>query len=163
MDIKRGLGEAPPLSFRSTGLYFAGSGAVGVTEDPAVQKRPQVLVVDDEEEMLLVIRETLEGCGYKVDTVTNCRDALSQIRNTAYELVILDLLLPDMNGFVLSQELIRVRPKLKDRILFISAVLFGQSTVDHLKAMGAGFLSKPFETTSLVQVVNQISGLSPAA
>ena len=135
----------------------------GFPEDPAMQKIPHVLVVDDEEELLQVIRETLEGCGYRVDTVTNCRDALSQIRTTAYELVILDLLLPDMNGFVLSQELVRVRPKLKDRILFISAVLFGQNTVDHLKAMGAGFLSKPFETTSLVQVVNQISGLSPAA
>ena len=128
-----------------------------------MEKIHQVLVVDDEAEMLQLIRETLEGCGYRVDTVTNCRDALSQVRNSAYELVILDLLLPDMNGFVLSQELVRVRPRLKDRILFISAVLFGQNTVDHLKAMGAGFLSKPFETDSLVQVVNRISGLSPAA
>jgi len=128
-----------------------------------MEKRPHVLVVDDETQMLAIIRETLEGCGYRVDTVTNCRDALSQVRNIPYELVILDLLLPDMNGFVLSQEIVRVRPKLKDRILFISAVLFGQHTVDHLKAMGAGFLSKPFETDSLVQVVNRISGLSPAA
>jgi len=140
-----------------------GLAAFGISEEPAMEKKPQVLVVDDEEQMLQVIRDTLEGCGYQVDTVTNCRDALSQVRSSAYELVILDLLLPDMNGFVLSQELVRVRPKLKDRILFISAVLFGQNTVDHLNAMGAGFLSKPFETTSLVQVVNRISGLSPAA
>jgi two-component system phosphate regulon response regulator OmpR len=128
-----------------------------------MEKSPHVLVVDDEAQMLEIIREALEGCGYRVDTVSNCRDALAQVRSIPYELVILDLLLPDMNGFVLSQELVRVRPRLKDRILFISAVLFGQHTVEHLKAMGAGFLSKPFETDSLVQVVNRISGLSPAA
>jgi DNA-binding response OmpR family regulator len=128
-----------------------------------MEKQLPVLVVDDEEPILQVIREALEGYGYQVDTVTNCRDALTQVRRTAYELVILDLLLPDMNGFVLSQEISRVRPKLKDRILFISAVLFGQNTVDHLNAMGAGFLPKPFETHSLVQAVNRISGLSPSA
>ena len=126
-------------------------------------KELQVLVVDDEEPILQVIRETLEGCGYRVDTVTNCRDALSQIRSASYDLVILDLLLPDMNGFVLSQEIGRIRPRLKDRILFISAVLFGQNTVEHLGALGAGFISKPFETTSLVQAVNRISGTSPSA
>ena len=128
-----------------------------------MEKALQVLVVDDEEPMLQIIREALEGYGYRVDTVTNCRDALAQVRNESYELVILDLLLPDMNGFVLSQEITRVRPRLKDRILFISAVLFGRNTVDHLSAMGAGFLSKPFETNSLIQAVNRISGLNPSA
>ena len=126
-------------------------------------KQLQVLVVDDEAPLLQVIREALEECGYRVDTATNCRDALSQVRSTSYELVIMDLLLPDMNGFVLSQEIGRIRPRLKDRILFISAVLFGQNTVDHLSALGAGFISKPFETHSLVQVVNRISGISPTA
>jgi len=123
-----------------------------------MSRKHPILVVDDEEPMLQVIREALEGCGYSVDTVSNCRDALSSVRNTPYELVILDLLLPDMNGFVLSQEISRIRPRLKERILFISAVLFGQNTVDHLNAMGAGFLPKPFETTSLVDAVNRISG-----
>ena len=127
-----------------------------------MNRKNQVLVVDDEEPMLQVIREALEGCGYAVDTVSNCRDALSSVRSNPYELVILDLLLPDMNGFVLSQEISRIRPRLKERILFISAVLFGQNTVDHLNAMGAGFLPKPFDTTSLVQAVNRISGADSA-
>jgi DNA-binding response OmpR family regulator len=127
-----------------------------------MNRKNQVLVVDDEEPMLQVIREALESCGYAVDTVSNCRDALSSVRNTPYELVILDLLLPDMNGFVLSQEISRIRPRLKERILFISAVLFGQNTVDHLNAMGAGFLPKPFDTSSLVQAVNRISGSASA-
>jgi len=122
-----------------------------------MNRKVQVLVVDDEEPILDLIRETLPSSSYRVDVVTNCRDALSRVKSTPYDLVILDLLLPDMNGFVLSQEISRLRPRLKDRILFISAVLFGKNTVEHLSSMGAGFLPKPFETTSLIEAVEKIS------
>jgi len=122
-----------------------------------MDRKVQVLVVDDEEPILDLIRETLPPLSYRVDVVTNCRDALSRIKSIPYDLVILDLLLPDMNGFVLSQEISRLRPRLKDRILFISAVLFGKNTVEHLSSMGAGFLPKPFETTSLLEAVEKIS------
>ena len=86
-----------------------------------MENRPQVLVVDDEEPILDLIRETLENSGYRVDTATNSRDALSKVEESSYDLAILDLLLPDMNGFVLSQEIARVAPRLRNRILFISA------------------------------------------
>ena len=122
-----------------------------------MDRKGQVLVVDDEEPILQLVRDTLEQTGYSVDTATNCRDALARIKSTGYDMVILDLLLPDMNGFVLSQEITRLRPKLKDRILFISAVLFGKNTVDHLSSMGAGFLPKPFEMDSLLEAVEKIS------
>jgi len=122
-----------------------------------MDRKVQVLVVDDEEPILELVRESLPPSGYRVDVVTNCRDALSQVKNVPYDLVILDLLLPDMNGFVLSQEISRLRPRLKERILFISAVLFGKNTVEHLSSMGAGFLPKPFETDSLIEAVERIS------
>lgn len=122
-----------------------------------MDRKVQVLAVDDEEPILDLIRETLPSSSYRVDAVTNCRDALSRIKSIPYDLVILDLLLPDMNGFVLSQEISRLRPRLKDRILFISAVLFGKNTVEHLSSMGAGFLPKPFETGSLLEAVEKIS------
>src|SRR5213594_215226 len=128
-----------------------------------MDRKAQILVVDDEEKILDLIRETLETSGYRVDTVTNCRDALSKVKSAPYDLVILDLLLPDMNGFVLSQEIGRIKPKLRERILFISAVLFGQNTVDHLSSMGAGFLPKPFEVHSLLQAVQKISGEAHSA
>ena len=127
-----------------------------------MDRKGQVLVVDDEEPILSLVRDTLEGSGYRVDTASNCRDALARIKGCPYDLVILDLLLPDMNGFVLSQEISRVRPKLKDRILFISAVLFGKNTVEHLSSLGAGFLPKPFEIESLIAAVDRISR-QPAA
>lgn len=117
----------------------------------------RILLVDDDATILDLVRETLEGCGYTIDTATNSQEALTQVRSGAYSMIILDLLLPDMNGFILAQEIKRICPHLADRILFISGILFGQSTVDHLGSIGAGFLSKPFQLESLIEAVDKIA------
>ncbi len=117
----------------------------------------KILLVDDEATVLDLVRETLEGCGYLVDTAINSQEALTRVRGGAYSVVILDLLLPDMNGFILAQEIKRLAPTLADKILFISGILFGQSTVEHLGSIGAGFLSKPFQLDSLIQAVDKIA------
>jgi DNA-binding response OmpR family regulator len=117
----------------------------------------RILLVDDESSVLDLVRTTLETCGYQVDTAGTSQDAMEKVRSDTYSMVILDLLLPDMNGFLLSQEIRRLRPELGNRILFISGILFGQSTVDHLGSVGAGFLSKPFQLESLIDAVDKIA------
>ncbi len=123
----------------------------------------RILLVDDEEPVLEMVRTTLEGCGYTVDTANNSQDTLVKVRNQDYAMIILDLLLPDMNGFILCQEIKRIRPALADRVLFISGILFGQSTVEQLGSLGAGFLSKPFRIESLIEAVDRITNRRAAS
>ena len=118
----------------------------------------RILLVDDEVSVLELIRTTLETCGYVIDTAATSQEAMEKVRNNEYGMVILDLLLPDMNGFLLSQEIRRLRPSLGNRILFISGILFGQSTIEQLGSVGAGFLSKPFQLRALIEAVDRISG-----
>ncbi len=117
----------------------------------------KILLVDDDPTVLDLVRETLEGCGYAIDTATNSQEALSKVKAGGFKMIIVDLLLPDMNGFILSQEIKRVNPTLAAKILFISGILFGQSTVEHLGSVGAGFLSKPFQIDSLIEAVDKIA------
>ena len=117
----------------------------------------RILLVDDEAGVLDLVRTTLETCGYTIDTAASSQEAMAKVRANEYTMVILDLLLPDMNGFLLSQEIRRVRPGLGNRILFISGILFGQSTVEQLGTIGAGFLSKPFQLRALIEAVDKIS------
>jgi DNA-binding response OmpR family regulator len=117
----------------------------------------RILLVDDEASVLDLVRTTLETCGHLIDTAASSQEAMEKVRRNDYSMVILDLLLPDMNGFLLSQEIRRVRPELGNRILFISGILFGQSTIDHLGTIGAGFLSKPFQLKALIEAVDRIS------
>ena len=122
----------------------------------------RILLVDDETSVLDLVRTTLETCGHVIDTAASSQEAMEKVRRNDYAMVILDLLLPDMNGFLLSQEIRRVRPDLGNRILFISGILFGQSTIDHLGTIGAGFLSKPFQLQALIDAVDRISQLRAA-
>jgi CheY-like chemotaxis protein len=123
----------------------------------------KILLVDDDPAVLDLVRETLEGCGYTIDTATNSHEAIQRVKSGAYSMIILDLLLPDMNGFILAQEIKRLSPSLSERILFISGILFGQSTVDHLGSIGAGFLSKPFQLESLIEAVDRIANRRAAS
>ena len=75
----------------------------------------RILLVDDEAGVLDLVRTTLETCGYVIDTAASSQEAMVKVRANEYTMVILDLLLPDMNGFLLSQEIRRVRPGLGNR------------------------------------------------
>jgi len=123
----------------------------------------RILLVDDEVSVLELIRTTLETCGYVIDTAASSQEAMEKVRHNEYGMIILDLLLPDMNGFLLSQEIRRLRPSLGNRILFIPGILFGQRTIEQLGSVGAGFLSKPFQLRALIEAVDRISGGRPTA
>jgi len=64
--------------------------------DPRAQKR--VLLVEDDEGVLLLLSEILEGCGYRVLPFFNPIDALAEVRHAPPDLIILDWYLPFMNG-----------------------------------------------------------------
>ena len=122
----------------------------------------RILLVDDEQSVLDLVRDTLEGCGYSIETASTSQEALEMVRARTYGMIILDLLLPDMNGYLLAQEIRRACPSVGNRILFISGILFGQSAMDHIGSIGAGFLSKPFQIDSLIDAVDRIAR-QPAA
>jgi CheY-like chemotaxis protein len=72
--------------------------------------RPTVLVVDDEESAREMLRRTLQNEGWQVATVANGRQALETIRSGVPQLILLDLLMPEMDGFEFLQVL-RERPE----------------------------------------------------
>ena len=122
----------------------------------------KILLVDDEKTVLELVRDTLEGCGYIIETATNSREALDRVRNSTYGMIILDVLLPDMNGFLLAQQIRRACPSVGNRILFISGILFGRSSMEDIGSIGAGLLSKPFQINSLIEAVDRIARQRPA-
>ena len=64
-----------------------------------MNSRPRVLVVDDDEDIRLLLRELLERAGYTVDEADTGRAALRHLFSNAPALVILDVTMPDMDGY----------------------------------------------------------------
>jgi CheY-like chemotaxis protein len=123
--------------------------------------RPQILVVDDDPDILEALSEILEAEGYEVDRARHGREALARIEQRRPDLILLDLMMPVMDGWEFSQVL-RQRSDWDD----IPVVVLSADRQAGAKArvVGArGFLAKPFELTELLRVVGDTVPASPPA
>jgi DNA-binding response OmpR family regulator len=92
-------------------------------------KEKYILIVDDDEDFTNLYETFLKFDGYEVDAFTDPTDALYSFRKDVYDLVLLDLKMPKMNGVELSQELQNIDPNLFYR--FITAA--SKEYIDNLK------------------------------
>jgi DNA-binding response OmpR family regulator len=97
-------------------------------------KGKNILIVDDDEDLTSLYQTFLKFDGYKVDAFIDPVDALSSFRKDVYDLVLLDLKMPKMNGVKLSQELQNIDPNLSFR--FITAA--SKKYVENLKIENPG-------------------------
>jgi DNA-binding response OmpR family regulator len=103
----------------------------------------RVLLVEDEMNLARGIRENLEAEGYSVEVVGDGRVALDRIRSQEYGLVILDVMLPGMDGFTVCQT---ARREGRDTpVLFLSAKGGGSDRIRGLEVGGDDYLPKPFQ------------------
>ncbi len=113
-----------------------------------------VLVVDDLFENLLILKKMLEKCGYTPITASSARDALDMMKIKLPELILLDVYMPEMDGFELC-EILKSDVNTKDiPIVFISA---GMSNEDKVKGFSMGavdFINKPFALEEVSLRVN---------
>ena len=86
------------------------------------------MIIDDDEDIINLFQTFLEYDGYKVDAFTDPIDALYSFRKNVYDLVLLDLKMPKMNGIILSQKLKNIDPALL--FCFITA---NKEYIEHLK------------------------------
>jgi len=119
----------------------------------------RILIVDDNADLALVLASSLANEGYAVEVAANGRDAIVKQRASPAEVVLLDLFMPDMDGF---ETLEAIRKEFADtRILMMS----GSAKEHYLRAanlVGAdATLQKPFETAALLAKLRSIQqGLS---
>lgn len=107
----------------------------------------KILIVEDEQDMLQNIQESLEKESYIVETATNFTDASEKIGVYNYDCILLDIGLPDGNGLDLLKEI--KKKELQDSVIIVSAK---NSLDDKLKGLDFGaddYLSKPFHMAEL--------------
>lgn len=108
----------------------------------------KILLVEDEESLLDIIKLNLELEGYDVTSVSNGRIALHEIRSNRFDLIVLDVMLPEMDGFSICQAV-----RLDNNpvpILFLTAKNSSEDRVFGLKIGGDDYLSKPFNLEELL-------------
>lgn len=118
-----------------------------------MNKKPQILIVDDSENMLEIIRRNLSAKGYVAYTVTNVMDAISFLEKTAIELVITDLKMPNVSGL----ELVRhVKETYKNtEVLVITGHPSIENAIKSVKLGADEYLIKSFTNDELFDSVSR--------
>ena len=118
-------------------------------------KGKNILIIDDDEDINNLFKLFLEYDGYKVDAFTDPIDALYSFRRNVYDLVLLDLKMPKMNGMVLYEKLQNIDPYLL--FCFITA---NKEYIEHLKKSIADInkivIYKPILLSELRSKVNSL-------
>ncbi len=112
-----------------------------------------ILIVDDDVDVLDRLRRVLENRGFSVITAKSGAEGISRAIETKPELVLLDLVLPDMHGLEVLEELRRLSPKSK--VVIISAFAGVSDAVRAIKLGASDILVKPFHIEELVSTVKR--------
>jgi DNA-binding NtrC family response regulator len=113
----------------------------------------RILVVDDEPAICHLLRQTLIEEEYQVETATSTEEALKELESTPFDLAIVDLLLPGLNGLVLAEAIRMLDPHTP--VILITA--YGTPSFESITSHPAiaHYLHKPFNTDRLIELIQQ--------
>ena len=115
----------------------------------------RVLVVEDEPAISDVCRRVLISEGFEVDIAVNGMVAQDMIEEKQYDLCLIDMRTPSMNGKELYQWLEEKHPRLVSRVIFTSGDVMAEDTQSFLEQAARPFLPKPFAPDELKAIVKE--------
>ncbi len=125
--------------------------AVGAISNSAAPFAPRpsvtgkwVLIIDDEERILDLGRELLEGDGYAVETVASGEKALAALGRRRFDVIVCDWKMPGLSGMQLYDHLAATEPATAQRMIFMSGDVVNEGFEDFLRRHGRTCLTKPF-------------------
>jgi DNA-binding response OmpR family regulator len=116
--------------------------------------KPVILLIDDEENLRRTLALILEREGYDVDTAATVKEARQRVETASYDLVFLDLKLPDANGLTLLPELRSQFPYMP--VLILTAHDKLESAIEAVRNGASDYLLKPIDPQVLIQRVKDI-------
>jgi two-component system, OmpR family, phosphate regulon sensor histidine kinase PhoR len=112
-------------------------------------KKPHILIIDDEKGLRLGTKRLLESEGYTADAVECGEKGLELVRQTEFDLAIIDLKMPDMDGIEVLKEIKKIQP---NTVCFIATAYASYETAIESTKLGAySYIPKPFTPEELLQ------------
>ena len=121
-----------------------------------MEKSVSVLIVDDEPSVAKTVNFILEAEGFETQVVFSGEECLKLIEEKSFDLVLLDIMMPKMNGWQVFDEIHKRHPDQK--VAFLTVIKYSNTVVGKLEKEGlAGYINKPFENEDLVNRVKMIT------
>ena len=124
--------------------------------DAGGTKRYRVLVVDDEEPIRRLVVRMLGRAGFDAVEATDGQDAIEQLDAGPFDALVLDLMMPRVDGFGVVSHLIDTQPRMMEKTVVITA--FPKNAARERLHHLCSIISKPFDNSELVQLVQERVG-----
>ncbi|HTZ35167.1 MAG TPA: response regulator, partial [Stellaceae bacterium] len=123
------------------------------------ENEPHLLVVDDDSRLRDLLRRYLSDSGFRVTGAGDAREARAQLASFAFDLIVLDVMMPGESGLDLTRAL---RRESEVPVLLLTAMAEPEDRVNGLEQGADDFLAKPFEPRELVLRIRNILQRQPA-
>jgi CheY-like chemotaxis protein len=127
----------------------------GSPEAAPARSGARILVVDDEPVVCDLISDAL-GAAHRVETAPNGREGLARAARGAYDVILLDMKMPDMTGRQMFEALAALNPAVADRVIFTTGDTVHEETRRFLGTVANPCLAKPFSLEALAEAVERI-------
>jgi two-component system chemotaxis sensor kinase CheA len=140
-------------------LRSEGTGFMPVTEEEKAKKKKTILVTEDSITSRMLLKNILEGAGYIIETAVDGMDAFTKLRSGSFDIVVSDVDMPRMNGFVLTEK-IRNDKKYSELPVVLVTALDSQADRERGIEVGANayIVKSSFDQSNLLEVVERLIG-----
>lgn len=121
----------------------------------------RVLIVDDEPDILLMLRVNLEADGFETALAADGETALQRVAEERFDLMLLDVMMPVMDGWGVLEGLAQVPSP--PRVIVVTAKSSERDVARAIESGAVDYLTKPFSPAELGALVQKVVGLSPEA
>lgn len=123
---------------------------------PSAEHKAKVLLVDDEPNILLALEFLVAQQGYEVITAGNGEDGLALAIQQEPEIVVLDVMMPGINGFEVARRIRETTALDHVRIIFLTAKGAQADRFEGYDSGGEVYITKPFDNDHLVNTINEV-------
>ena len=118
-----------------------------------MEEQESILIVDDDRDLRETLTLLFEGKGYSVDSAASSREAIEKVRSRSFNIALLDIILPDMDGVELLSCLKDIRPQLA--VVMITGHASTETAVKALNLGASAYITKPVGMKEIVNVVRE--------
>ncbi|CUT04960.1 Response regulator receiver domain-containing protein [Candidatus Kryptobacter tengchongensis] len=119
-------------------------------------EKSRVLVVDDEEALRYLLSSELAAEGYEVETAGDGDEAIEAIKQKDYDVVLLDIKMPRVDGFEVLRFIKQNKPEIK--VIMLTAYADVKNAIEALKLGASDFVSKPYDLEDILTSINRALG-----
>ncbi len=139
-------------------LSSSDSGPVSIAGSIADLDSIKILIADDDLLILKLMGKFLKKEGHVIESVRNGADCLERIRQSTYDLVISDMIMPDLRGDQLIDILMEEKPEVLKRLILCTGDILDREKLEYFESAGVHLLYKPFEMKELKKKIMQVFG-----